>query len=155
MPQFDYEIGEAKERDPNAPSRFQPLPRNDYECIVIDTKIKETKAGTGKYLEVTLQVVDGPASGRRLWDRLNISNPSKDAEEQAKKQLDCLCAAVGLTHKMQQTEQLHDIPILVSVDIDRKDETRNRIIKDGYAKLGGGTSSKPEPSVAAKKPWER
>jgi hypothetical protein len=88
-----------------------------------------------------------------LWDRLNISNPSKKAEEIAKEQLDRLCAAVGLTHKMQQTEQLHDIPILVSVDIDRKDETRNRI--EGYSKLGGGTSSKPAPSVAAKKPWER
>ena len=53
MPQFDYEIGEAKERDPNQTSRFEPLPRGDYECIVIDTKIKETKAGTGEYLEVT------------------------------------------------------------------------------------------------------
>ena len=153
MPQFDYEIGEAKERDPNQTSRFEPLPRGDYECIVIDTKIKDTKAGTGQYIEVTFQVVDGPASGRRLWDRLNISNPSKQAEEIAKEQLDRLCAAVGLKHKMQQTEQLHDVPIMVSVDIDRKDDTRNRI--ESYSKLGGGTSSKPAPSVAAKKPWER
>ena len=153
MPQFDYEIGEAKERDRNAPSKFEPLPRGDYECIVIDTKIKDTKAGTGEYLEVTLQVVNGDASGRRLWDRLNISNPSKKAEEIAKEQLDRLCAAVGLSNKMQQTEQLHDIPIMVSVDIDRKDETRNRI--ESYTKIGGGTSSKPSPSVAAKKPWER
>jgi len=153
MPQFDYEIGEVKERDSNQTSRFEPLPRGDYECIVIDTTIKDTKAGTGQYIEVTLQVVDGPASGRRLWDRLNISNPSKQAEAIAKEQLDRLCDAVGLTHKMQQTEQLHDVPIMVSVDIDRKDETRNRI--DSYSKLSGGTSSKPAPSVAAKKPWER
>ena len=152
MPQFDYEIGEAKERDPNQTSEFSPLPRAEYECIVIDTKIKATKAGTGEYIEVTLQVVDGPSSGRRLWDRLNISNPSKKAEEIVKEQLDRLCAAVGLTHKMQQTEQLHDIPIIVSVDIDRKDPTRNRI--DNYSKAGVA-SAKAAPSVAAKKPWER
>ena len=152
MPQFDYQIGEVKERDPNEPNRFEPLPRGDYECIVIDTNIKDTKAGTGKYIEVTLQVVDGPASGRRLWDRLNYDNPSRPAMEMAKESLDKLCIAVGLTGKMQHTEQLHDIPLIVSVDIDRKDETRNRI--GDYLKLGG-TSSKPAPSVTDKKPWER
>ena len=44
MPQFDYEIGEAKERDPNQTSEFSPLPRAEYKCIVIDTKVKDTKA---------------------------------------------------------------------------------------------------------------
>lgn len=155
MPQFEYEIGEAKERDPNAPSRFLPLARGDYECIVIDTKIKDTKLGTGQYIEVTLQVVSGPASGRRLWDRLNVNNLSKNAEQQAKEQLNCLCAAVGLTSKMQQTEQLHDIPIMVSVDIDRDDQTKNRIVRNGYARAGGNSAKQPASGVAAKKPWER
>jgi len=71
-----------------------------------------------------------------------------------------LCQAVGMDmgSKLANTEQLHDIPMSVAVDIDRKDPTRNRIV--AYNSLG---ASRPapvsEPAAEApssnKKPWEK
>ena len=157
MPDFSFELEEGFA--PSPAKSYEPLERGDYQCIVIETSIKQTKAGTGEYIEVVLQVVDGEHSGRRLWDRLNVSNPNKQAEEIARRQLTGLCQAVGMDmgNKLANTEQLHDIPILVAVDIDRKDPTRNRII--AYNSMGAsGSSAAPaadEAPPSNKKPWEK
>ena len=152
MPDFSFELEEGV-----APSRaksYEPLERGDYQCIVIETSINQTKAGTGEYIEVVLQVVDGEHSGRRLWDRLNVSNPNKQAEEIARRQLTGLCQAVGMDmgSKLAKTEQLHDIPMSVAVDIDRKDPTRNRII--AYNRMGASAPASAAPA-SNKKPWEK
>lgn len=153
MPSFSFD---ANEFAPTQQKSYDPLPRGMYQGIVIDSSIKPTKAGTGEYIELVIQVVDGEHSGRRLWERLNVSNPNKTAEDIARGQLSMLCSAVGVT-KLTATEQLHDIPFSMEVDIDRKDTTRNRIM--GYASLGNAKPTvAPQtaaPAAAAKKPWER
>ncbi|CAB4166190.1 Protein of unknown function DUF669 [uncultured Caudovirales phage] len=137
-----------------------PLPKGTYQAIVMDSAIKPTKAGTGQYIELTLQVVDGPHAGRRLWDRLNVSNPNKQAEDIALAQLQSLCQAVGVTN-MTDTFQLHDRPFTVSVDIDRKEPDRNRIVSYLSSAWADNVppSARPAPpaasAAAAKKPWER
>jgi len=138
----------------------EPLPRGMYPVIVIDSSIKLTRAGNGQYLELVLQVVDGPHSGRRLWDRLNVSNPNKTAEDIAKRQLQELCLAAGVSN-LTDTEQLHDIPVLADVDIDRKEPDRNRV--QGYASTSASNSqaarpAAPAPTATVKpaaRPWER
>lgn len=143
-----------------------PLPRGMYQVIVMGSDLKATQAGTGQYIELTLQVVDGEHAGRRLWDRLNVSNPNKTAEDIAKRQLQELCLAAGVTN-LTDTEQLHDIPVLAEVDIDRKEPDRNRVT--GYASISASMmASVPKPSQAARpaaaptpspkpaaRPWER
>jgi len=160
MPEFSFELDQ--DYAPAPVKSYEPLERGDYQCIVIETSIKTTKAGTGEYIEVVLQVVDGEHSGRRLWDRLNVSNPNKQAEEIARRQLTGLCQAVGMDmgSKLANTEQLHDIPMSVAVDIDRKDPTRNRIV--AYNSLGASSPATAPVSDAAaeapssnKKPWEK
>lgn len=152
MPQFNFDPSAAPA--PAAKS-FEPLPRGSYNAIVIDSDIKTTKAGNGEYIELVIQVVDGIHAGRRLWERLNVSNPNKTAEDIAKAALAELCAAVGVT-KLTDTEQLHDRPFQVHVDIDRKDPTRNRVVGYGSANLT------PPPAAAAKatgtnsaRPWAK
>lgn len=143
-----------------------PLPRGMYQVIVMASDLKTNNAGTGQYIELTLQVVDGEHAGRRLWDRLNVSNPNKTAEDIAKRQLQELCLAAGVTN-LTDTEQLHDIPVLAEVDIDRKEPDRNRVT--GYAAISAGApapapkstqaarpATAPTPSSKpAARPWER
>lgn len=139
-----------------APSRA-PLPKGTYPVIVMDSSIKETKAGTGHYIELTMQVIEGQHAGRRLWDRLNISNPNKQAEDIALAALQSLCQAVNVTN-MTDTSQLHDKPFSVTVDIDRKDESRNRIMSyqsSGWASGASQPAAAPAPAAPAKKPWEK
>lgn len=159
MPSFQFDA--ATHVSAPAPSR-EPLPRGMYQVIVIASDIKPTQAGTGEYIELTLQVVDGEYAGRRVWDRLNVSNPNKTAEDIAKRQLQELCLAAGVTN-LTDTEQLHDVPVLAEIDLDRKDPSRNRVM--GYQAVAGAkpvasqaarpTTASPPNAKPAARPWER
>jgi hypothetical protein len=158
MPSFQFDA--VSHVAAPAPSR-EPLPRGMYQVIVTESAIKPTQAGTGEYIELTLQVSDGEFAGRRVWDRLNVSNPNKTAEDIAKRQLQELCLAAGIS-TLNETEQLHDIPVLAQIDIERKDQPRNRVL--GYQAIGGAKpiasqaarpASAPPTAKLAARPWER
>ena len=148
--------------EPMQPRSFAPLPDGEYEMIITKSDVKPTKAGNGHYLELEMQVIGGEHSGRRHWERLNVDNPNKQAEDIATAALAALCIAVDVPD-MTDTVQLHDIPFVVTMEIDRKDPTRNRIA--GYANSAATTSAAPvkaaapaaKPAAApaaGKKPWQ-
>lgn len=148
MPNFDFDVSSYE-----APTKrsFEPLPPGDYNAMITDSQMKITKAGTGEYLELTIQIIDGAHSGRRIWERLNVVNASKVAEEIARSQLNGIKAACNI-EKLESSEQLHDIPLVLSLDIDRRDPTRNKVM--GYT----SARKAPQHTVAVtsgKKPWER
>ena len=146
MPVFDFDVSTYE-----APKRtsFEPLPPGDYNAMITDSQMKATKAGTGEYLELTMQIIDGAHSGRRIWERLNVVNASKVAEEIARSQLNGIKAACNI-EKRESSEQLHDIPFVLSLDIDRREPTRNKVM--GYTSV----AKAPRPAVTSgKKPWER
>lgn len=75
-----------------APSEdYVTLPPGKYPVRIDGAEIAPTKAGDGHYLLLTLTVLDGPAINRKLFDRMNLDNPSEKAKEIAKRQ----CAALG------------------------------------------------------------
>lgn len=148
--------------EPMAPRSYAPLPNGDYEMIITKSDVKPTKAGTGQYLELEMQVVSGEHSGRRHWERLNVSNPNKQAEDIAKAALASLCNALGMPEGVQEdTAEMHDIPFIAHVEIDRKEPDRNRIV--GYSSGEAAPVPAPKPAPAArpaapaatggKKPW--
>lgn len=156
MANFNFNATSVK---PMEARSFDPLPNGDYDMIITKSDVKPTNAGTGHYLELEMQVIGGEHSGRRHWERLNVDNPSKQAQDIAQAALAALCFAVGV-EDMTETEQLHDTPFIAKVEIDRKDPTRNRIV--GYASAGVPTAATPaakapaaRPAAAApaKKPW--
>ena len=148
MPVFDFDVSTYE-----APKKtsFEPLPPGDYNAMITDSQMKITKSGTGEYLELTIQIIDGAHSGRRLWERLNIVNANKTAEEIARSQLNGIKLACNID-KLESSEQLHDTPFVLSLDIDRRDPTRNKIM--GYS--SAGKAQRPAMAVTSgKKPWER
>lgn len=147
--------------EPMQPRSYGPLPAGDYEMIIVKSDVKPTKAGTGHYLELEMQVVSGESSGRRHWERLNVDNPNKTAQDIAEAALASLCFAVGVTD-MTDTVQLHDLPFVAHVEIDRKEPDRNRIM--GYATANvtalkpaapAARPAAPAASAPARKPWEK
>lgn len=150
MPLIDFDVSTYE-----APKRtsFEPLPPGDYNAMITDSQMKVTKSGTGEYLELTIQIIDGAHSGRRLWERLNVFNANKTAEEIGRSQLNGIKQACGV-EKLEESEQLHDIPFVLSLDIDRRDATRNKIM--GYtAAKGAAKAVSAAPAVSNKKPWEK
>ena len=149
MPVFDFDVSTYE-----APKKtsFEPLPPGDYNAIITDSQMKITKAGTGEYLELTIQVIDGAHSGRRLWERLNVVNANKTAEEIARSQLNGIKLACNVD-KLENSEQLHDTPFVLSLDIDRRDPTRNKIM--GYSSASKAQRPATVAVTSGKKPWER
>ncbi|MFU8817400.1 MAG: DUF669 domain-containing protein, partial [Pseudomonadales bacterium] len=47
-------------------SGFEPIPAGDYVAFIEESEIKPTQAGTGFYLQLVWQVLDGEQKGRKI-----------------------------------------------------------------------------------------
>ena len=62
---------------------FEVLPPGKYLVQIVNSEMRPTKDGLGRYLHIELDVLDGPHAGRKLFDRLNLvnGNPQTDAAQ--------------------------------------------------------------------------
>ena len=131
--------------------QFEPLPNGDYRVAITETESRPTKAGTGAYLLLKLQVLEGQHQGRILFDRLNLDNPNQTAVDIAKRTLAAICTSVGVMTPKDSSELL-DKPMMVKVVVTppQNGYDAGNDIK-GYKAAGAASAS---PTGAAKKPWE-
>lgn len=131
------------------------LPDGEYPVVIDASEWKQTKAGTGAYLELTLQVTDGAHKGRKLWDRLNLQNPNQTAVDIAQQTLSAICHATGVM-KVSDSAQLHGIPMSARVKVRQGDNGPSNEVK-GYKPLRVGVvgSVPPAPSGPAVPPWQK
>jgi hypothetical protein len=121
-----------------------PLPAGTYTAAIVESQMKPTKAGTGEMLEIVLEVIDGEHKGRRVWDRLNLRNPSETAVDIAKRTLSAICRSVGvLTPK--DSSDLHDRPLVITVV---QEEYEGKVSN----KVKGYRAATPAPAPAARTP---
>jgi hypothetical protein len=106
---------------PEDDRNFEPLPVGQYKVQIIESKIEDTKSGSGQMLTLTLEVTEGEYANRRVWDRLNIRNDNPDAQRIAQRALANLCLAIGVA-QLRDTEELHFKPMMVKIGI-RQDKT--------------------------------
>lgn len=133
---------------------FEPLPAGWYPVMITDSEFKPTKAGTGQYLQLEYQVIEGEYEGRRVWDRLNLNNPNTTAVEIAQRALSAICRAVGVLTPSDSTE-LHDRPFEVKLSVKpAKGEYEPTNEVKGYRAIGGAEEAAPTapPSTASKRP---
>jgi hypothetical protein len=141
---------------------FQPLPAGVYTTEIVDSDVKPTQKG-GTQAVFTLRVVDGPFAGRKIFARLNVRNPSPEAERIGQSQLSALQHACGVL-QMQDTSQLHGKVVRARITV-RKDATGqygdSNDVKS-FEAVGGAqmTSTAPAapaaaPAQAAVPPWQK
>lgn len=142
---------DATEVAPSQP--YDPLPPGKYAAMVIESEIKPTSKGDGRYLELVWEVTDGDFKGRRLWSRLNLENPNQTAMEIAYRELSAICHAVGKL-KIQASEELHHVPALLTVKL-RQDAGRDPTNEvKGYQALGQGLAG-TAPTAPGGAPWQK
>ena len=90
------------------------IPAGDYRMMIVDSAMENTKSGSGQFLKLTLQVIDGPHQGVTLFDRLNLVNSNPKAVEIAQRTLSAICHAVGVL-QVQDSAQLHNRPLAARV----------------------------------------
>jgi len=138
---------------------FDPIPAGKYPAVIIESEMKTTKSGTGRYLELTFEVIDGEYHGRKVWARLNLENPNSTAVEIARSELSAICRAVNVRQPRDSVE-LHNLPLVITVRGNKNadtDEISNEI--KGYAArdTAGTAASSAHQSVgrANTPPWAR
>lgn len=140
-----------------APAReFKPLPEGSYEAVVIDSDIKETRAGNGRYIQLEFEVVSGEYLGRRLWGRYNIENANRDAVEIGRAQFSAVCQAAGVPAP-RDTSELHNRALVLCVRCRRRrdtDELENVIAACRAKESSPAKPSAPAPQSSAA-PWAR
>jgi hypothetical protein len=135
---------------------FEPIPAGKYLAVITETEMKPTKNGSGQYLQLAFQILDGPFKGRFVWARLNLNNSNPTTVQIARQELSAICRAVGVMTPGDSVE-LHNIPLVVTVKLKKRDDTgelTNEV--KGYAKRDAATSS-PTPAQATNPtpPWRR
>ncbi|MBP7748462.1 MAG: DUF669 domain-containing protein [Phycisphaerae bacterium] len=138
--------------DPNF--AFDPVPAGKYTAVITASEMKPTKKGTGQYLELTFQIIEGEHKGRNLWARLNLDNPDATAVKIARAELSAICRAVGVLAP-QDSVELHNLPLTVKVGVKNRDDTGEptNVIK-GYEKKGAA-AARPAVIGNGKAPWQR
>lgn len=134
--------------DPNAEpeNNYGPIPAGEYEAKIQNSERKDTKKGDGWYLNLEF-VVTGPThAGRKIFEKLNLSNPSSKAVEIAKGTLSKICRTVGVLSP-QDSAELHDKPMRIKVAIEQSQDydPQNKITDyKPMSATPGAPSSLPE-----------
>jgi Protein of unknown function (DUF669) len=133
---------------------FDPIPAAKYPAVIIDSEMKPTKAGTGSYLQLTFQIIDGVYKNRLLWARLNLDNPNDQARKIAQSELSAICRAVGVLAPSDSVD-LHNLPLVIHVRCKKRTDTGE------LTNEVKGYSQKESPPTAAAPvangtpPWKR
>ena len=146
---------DANNVDP-AESR-EPIPAGWYKAVITESEEKPTKAQTGSYLQMTVEIIDGEHAGRKAFERLNLNNPNATAVEIAQRTLSSICRAVGVMTPRQSAD-LHDKPFMVKIKVKpARDgyDASNDIAE--YAATNAAPASDPwaHPENASTPPWKR
>lgn len=115
------------------------LPAGEYEAAIVKSEEKSNKANTGSYINLEFEVQSGQHQGRRFWEMLNLNNPNAQAVEIANRSLNSICNACGkLRASVQNTEELHGIPMRVTLGVRQQDgyDPQNNV--KSYKPLNGG-----------------
>ena len=131
---------------------FEPLPTGNYKAVISASEEKQTKAGTGSYLSLTFDIIEGEHKGRKVWANLNINNPNQDATRIAYEQLSAICHAVGVL-KPKDSTQLHDLPLMIYVVTKSKDGGTETSVK-GYKSATAKTTA-PATQARNDPPWKK
>lgn len=77
-------------------------------CLVIEAEDVESKTNPGNWMiKATIEVVEGPYKGTRLWPNFNLKNSNETAERIGRSQLASLCLAVGVPQPKSNNDLLN------------------------------------------------
>jgi len=100
--------------DPAASVGQLPVCPEGLPVVITASEFKAAKSGGNNYyVELSLQVIDGPHKGETGPFRLNLGNDNETAVRIANQQLSAICHATSQMN-ISDTQQLHNIPFVVT-----------------------------------------
>jgi hypothetical protein len=100
---------------------LEPVPAGRYVAAIVDSTAKPTRNGTGEYLELAFEILEGPYKGRRVWERLTLQHVNEATVRIARGNLSAICRAVGVMAPTDSSE-LHDLPLSITVALRKRED---------------------------------
>lgn len=128
---------------------FEVMPKGEYTLKATEAELKNTKAGDGKYLAVTFEVVKGQYTGRKVWQNFNVVNKNAKAEQIGREQVSGWARAAGKPNA-NDSDQLLERPFNCNLGIEKGTGgySDKNIIKSFVT--GESKSSTPAPTSKGK-----
>jgi hypothetical protein len=140
---------DASAIEPNQP--LETLPPGRYTAHIINSEMRPTRSGSGQYLWLEMEVLEGQFKGRRIWDQLNLINPNAQTVEIAQRTLSAICRAVGQM-QVEDSEQLHFKPLAVTLKVEPAGPDKTGVWRDARNRVSGysavNSASTPAPASA-------
>lgn len=160
MAKLDLNANDFQNIQPAAP---EILPVGEYTMQIIKSERRDTKSGSGWYLQLEFDVLSGPcAPGRKFWDRLNLKNTNEQAQSIAQRQFHAIYTALGMALPPSDSEQLHFKPLRVVIKHKENKqgglEAQAKYLPAEGSVTQGAAATPQAPANAtggAPKPWER
>ena len=136
-----------------------PVQPGTYEAVITESETRPCRNGQGLGINLTFEILSEPAKGRKVWNWINYMHPKAEAQRIGQEELARLCKALGIA-RLGDTTEMHNIPLMITVALDKDDPTRN-VIKGYKAKEGAAaaqTSAAPAQTGSAdagEAPWKR
>ena len=138
------------------PSSFEAIPTGTYEAVISNSESRPMKSGNGMGFNLEFAIISGECKGRKVFAWITFEHrTSPDAQRIGREQLSAICRAVGVT-QLNDTAQLHNLPLHIVVALDKNDPTRN-IIKSFKAvkSVGAGAAAPQAAPQNQGAPWAR
>jgi hypothetical protein len=125
-------------------TEFEMLSPGEYFAEVIASELKDTKAGTGKYMRVDFLV--GP-NKQRITSFFNVENASSKAQQIGRAQFKRLLSALGITKALnlptefETAAHFKTLFVVVDQEVNTAGRTHNIITKFLSKKEGGKATS--------------
>ena len=130
------------------PRSFEPLKPGTYTATVSDIELKTTNAGTGSYLNLKIEILEGEYANRIVFEKCNIVNPSQVAQEIGQGKIGSLAAAIGMGGvDVPDTDVFLNKPIKVELKIQPGSNgygPSNEVVRFGMLS-GAGAAPAPTP----------
>lgn len=129
---------------------FAPIPPGDYVAEIVESETKPPKSGDGMQLVLKVKIIEGPYENRTLYDRLGYQQKNPEWQMMAQQRLRRICDAVRHEGPCSDSEQLHFIPMTITVGFQKDKATKqptsyNEIKR--YKPLDQQAAATPVPSV--------
>lgn len=145
----------SKRADEIPDQDFQPIPDGIYTAEVKKAELKDTKDGTGQYINLQFSVLGPTHAGRVVFAIVNIKNKNQQAEEIGLRQLKELRIACGIA-TLRDTDELVGRSMKIKVKTQKSEEYGDKNTVAAFISANGSPLPSPgQGETATTPPWKR
>ena len=120
-----------------------------YSVLIEKAEVKITNKRTGHLISLQMQVLDeGPFKGRKVFDNINIQNPSTQCVEIGMRTLAALAQAIGIV-AVEDTSQLLNQVVVAHVKVKDEQNSVRTYSAAGNAQAMPPAAPAPVPATVA------